>query len=128
MRLTTPVNELMSRLPAEIDRHESLAAAVDRMREEGVRHLPVLDGTTLYGVLSPRDVTTAWVREGEAASEMPVGDVCSTNPLAVEPTETVRDVARQMVERGITSAIVVDGSVLVGIFTSSDALSILAEG
>lgn len=128
MRRTAPVNQVMSRLPAEIDRRESLAAAVERMREEGVRHLPVMDGTTLYGVLSPRDVTAAWVRDGEAAAEMPVGDVCTANPLTVPPTEAVRDVARRMVERGVTSAIVVDGTVLVGIFTSSDALALLAEG
>ena len=113
MRRTDPVNHYMSRLPAEIDRRESLAAAVDRMREEGVRHLPVMDGPHLYGILSPRDVTTAWVREGDGAAEMPVGDVCTTTPLTVAPTDPVRDVARRMVERGVTSAIVVDGRVLV---------------
>ena len=128
MRLTAPVNQAMSRLPAEIERHESVTAAIDRMRVDGVRHLAVMDGPSLYGVLSPRDLTAAWVRDGEAAAEMPVGDVCTTNPLAVTPTETVRDVARQMVERGVTSALVVDQTTLVGIFTSSDALTILAEG
>lgn len=128
MRLTTPVNQVMSRLPAEIDRRESLATAVERLREVGVRHLPVMDGTALYGVLSPRDVTTAWIREGDAAAEVPVGDVCTTAPLTVAPTDTVRDVAARMVARGVTSAIVVDGTVLVGIFTSSDALTILAGG
>jgi CBS domain-containing protein len=128
MRRTAPVNEFMSRLPAEIDRRESLRAAVERMRDEGVRHLPVMDGATLYGVLSPRDVTTAWVREGDAAGDMPVGDACTTNPLTVGPREAVREVARRMVARGVTSAVVVDGTVLVGIFTSSDALAILADG
>lgn len=127
MRRTEPVNHHMSRLPAEIDRRESLAAAVERMRDEGVRHLPVMDGARLYGILSPRDVTTAWVREGEGAAELPVGDVCTTTPLTVAPTESVREVARRMVARGVTSAIVVDGPVLVGIFTSSDALAILAD-
>jgi len=127
MRRSAPVNTGMSRLPAEIDRRESLAAAVERMREEGVRHLPVMDGTTLYGVLSPRDVTAAWARDGEAASERPVGDVCTTTPLTVGPTDAVRDVAAGMVARGVTSAIVVDGTVLVGIFTSADALAILAD-
>ena len=128
MRRTAPVNHLMSRLPAEIDRRESVTAAVERMREEGVRHLPVMDGASLYGVLSPRDLTEAWVRDGEAAAELPVGDVCTTDPLTVGPTDAVRDVARRMVERGVTSAIVVDGNTLIGIFTSSDALAILADG
>lgn len=127
MRRSAPVNAFMSRLPAEIERRESLAAAVERMRAEGVRHLPVMDGATLYGVLSPRDVTAAWIRDGEAAAELPVGDVCTTTPLTVGPTDAVRDVARRMVERGVTSAIVVDGGVLVGIFTSVDALAILAD-
>jgi CBS domain-containing protein len=32
-----------------------------------------------------------------------------------------------MVERGVTSALVTDGDVLVGIFTSTDALRVLAD-
>jgi len=128
MRRTEPVNHYMSRLPAEIDRRESLAAATQRLRDEGVRHLPVMDGSHLYGVLSPLDVAAAWAREGDAASELPVGDVCTTTPLTVAPTDPVREVAQRMVERGVTSAIVIDGGVLVGIFTSSDALAIVAQG
>ena len=127
MRKSTPVREYMSRLPEEIDRRDTLATAVDRMSELDVRHIPVMDGASVYGVLSRADALDAWIRYGHRARESPVGEVCTRQPLEVLPTAPIGEVAAQMLERGVTSALVSDGNVLVGIFTSTDALRVLAE-
>lgn len=127
MRKTTPVRDHMSRLPEEIDRRESLASAIECMRGRHVRHLPVMDGPEVYGILSRQDVEDAWLRYGAATGAQAVGDVCSRDVLRVAPVATIPDVARQMVARGVTSALVVDDGMLVGIFTSVDALRMLAE-
>lgn len=128
MRKSTPVREYMSHLPEEIDRRETLATAVDRMAEREVRHIPVMDGPAVYGVLSRGDALDAWVRYGHRARQMPVAEVCTRAPLEVSPIAPIGEVAAQMLERGVTSALVSDGHVLVGIFTSTDALRVLAEG
>ena len=51
------VEEWMSRDPATVDAGSSTGVALDRMLEEGFRHLPVLDGGALVGVVSLRDLS-----------------------------------------------------------------------
>ena len=127
MRKTTPVREYMSRLPEEVDRAAPLRSALQTMTERHVRHIPVMNGVELFGVLSRQDVQDAWLRFGETADEKSVGDVCTRDVLTVDPLAKIPDVAREMVDRGITSALVLDAGVLVGIFTSTDGLRVLAD-
>jgi acetoin utilization protein AcuB len=126
MRKSTPVREYMSRLPQEVDRRETLATAMHRMQERAIRHVPVMDGAHVFGILSGRDAQAAWVHHGSAAGNVPVGEVCERRLLSVAPLAPIPEVARQMIDRGVTSALVVDDGVLVGIFTSVDALRVLA--
>lgn len=127
MRKTMPVGECMSRLPEEVDRREALSAVIHKMREHHIRHVPVLDGPRIFGLLSLDDVLEVWRREGASAGTFAVGDVCTRAPLTVSPLEPIPAVARQMVGRGVTGALVADNGVMVGIFTSVDALRILAD-
>ena len=127
MRKTMPVSECMSRLPEEIDRRDRLSVAMRRMRERCVRHLPVMDGPHVFGVLSRDDVEDAWLMHGAGVESWPVGDLCARAPLMVSPGVPIPEVAQCMVERGVTSALVVDEGMLVGIFTSVDALRLLAD-
>ncbi|MEK6229975.1 MAG: CBS domain-containing protein [Actinomycetota bacterium] len=48
----------------------SLERAAEAMVRGGFRHLVVVDGANLVGVLSMRDIVSCWVRDG-ATSEMP---------------------------------------------------------
>ena len=126
MRRTIAVREYMSRLPEEIDRRESLTTALRRMQAHDVRHIPVMDGAELFGILSRQDVLDAYLSHGPRAESLPVGDLCTVGPLTVSPVDTIPHVAAQMVERRVTSVLVTDGDMLVGIFTSTDALRVLA--
>jgi acetoin utilization protein AcuB len=119
------VSEHMSRLPHEIDQRERLATAIRMMETYAIRHLPVMDGPRLVGILSRQDVQNALHRHGAKAEADAIGDVCTREPLTLPPTTAVPEAARRMVERGVTSALVVDDGVLVGIFTSVDALQVL---
>ena len=51
----TLVGDVMTRRPQTIDPERPLAYALIRMYEGGFRHLPVLDGGRLLGVVSARD-------------------------------------------------------------------------
>lgn len=127
MRKTTPVCDYMSHLPEEIDRRETLAAAIERMESRAIRHLPVMDGPHVFGILSRSDALGAARRHGKHTGAPTVGDVCTRDPLVVAPFAPIATVARQMLDRAVTSALVVDEGVLVGIFTSIDALRVLAQ-
>jgi CBS domain-containing protein len=51
------VAEWMSKGPATIDANATVTDALNRMLEGGFRHLPVLDGAALVGVVSLRDLS-----------------------------------------------------------------------
>lgn len=51
------VAEWMSKGPATIDADATVTDALNRMLEGGFRHLPVLDGAALVGVVSLRDLS-----------------------------------------------------------------------
>jgi CBS domain-containing protein len=51
------VAEWMSKDPATIDAGASVADALDRLLEEGFRHLPVLENGELVGMVSLRDLS-----------------------------------------------------------------------
>jgi CBS domain-containing protein len=51
------VAEWMSKDPATIDAGASVAEALDRLLEEGFRHLPVMAGGALVGMVSLRDLS-----------------------------------------------------------------------
>ena len=53
--------------------------------------------------------------------------MCTRDPLTVGPMTPIVEVAQAMIERHVGSALVADGGVLVGIFTSTDALRLIAE-
>jgi CBS domain-containing protein len=51
----TTIGEVMTAAPITIGSHLTMTRALHMMHEAGVRHLPVVDGEILMGVLSSRD-------------------------------------------------------------------------
>lgn len=126
MRKTMPVRECMSHLPAEADRREPLSAVVRHMREQKCHHVPIMDGPHLYGILSRDDLHELALRGTTSLEDLCAGDVCTRDLLTVNPMTPIVEVAQAMIERRVSSALVTDGDVLVGIFTSTDALQLIA--
>jgi CBS domain-containing protein len=110
----------MSRLPYELDRRESVQQARIVMHGSGIRHLPIMDGAQLFGVVSIRDVPRGVVDGNTRLSE-----VCARDVFTVSPTDSVVEAARGMMRRKISSAVVLDAEVVVGMFTSNDAMAAL---
>ncbi|MEJ2576025.1 MAG: CBS domain-containing protein [Gammaproteobacteria bacterium] len=107
-----------------------------RMRESRVRHLPVLDGAQLVGILSDRDLRRPdWVDEAPDLAHpyvlddgLTVGDLMSRHPISVRTFEPLDHAARVFVEQGFGSLPVLDkGGHLVGIITKLDLIRALRE-
>jgi acetoin utilization protein AcuB len=97
------------------------------MRAYGVRHLPVLEGGRLAGLLSQRDaLLVETLREVDPATT-PVEDAMTTEVYVVAPSTPLKDVALAMVEHKYGCAVVVEGHHVVGIFTTTDALRALVS-
>jgi acetoin utilization protein AcuB len=116
----------MSVSPVVIGVGDTLAAAHRVMRERGVRHLPVLDAGRLVGVVSQGDLVLAESVAGVDPATDSVREAMSGDPYAVPPGAPLEEVAATMAERRLGSAIVVDRGVVIGVFTTVDALRALA--
>jgi CBS domain-containing protein len=64
---TTVVSEVMTANPRAVDAEESIEECLFIMREFGFRHLPIVDGKELKGVVSLRDVLLRHSAETERA-------------------------------------------------------------
>lgn len=104
-----------------------LEVALRMMVEAAVRHLPVVDRGHCLGVAHESDVL--WRLFSTAGSKPPTIDaVIRTPPLAVAAGDSVRVVARRMVEAGTDAALVFQDGELVGIVTGVDLLRLMATG
>jgi acetoin utilization protein AcuB len=120
------VQEFMSAQPYWIHAGAPLDRAKAVMAEHGIRHLPVMNNLTVMGIISQRDINLALGLEGTNPARLVVMDMCHGRPYIVAPRSPLREVAAEMAARGIGSAIVMDGTRLVGIFTTVDACRALA--
>lgn len=121
------IQQRMTRLPLEIEQIDNVANAKRLMELFGVRHVPVMSGLHLKGIVSHRDILNATIRLGKDIDDLPIEEICNHDVLTVSPLTPVDEAARQMLERGVGCAVVVDGCYVVGIFTSTDALKTLGS-
>ena len=124
----TTVADYMSRPPFCIQQKEPLVAAHSLMRVHGIRHLPVLDGERLVGLLSERDLHLIETLRSVDPRREQVAGAMTENPFAVAPDMALSRVAQVMYANRYGSAVVVEHGVVIGIFTTMDALRAISEG
>lgn len=123
------VSDVMTRGPMLLDIRHMLLEATTRMRELELRHLPVIDGARLAGMLTDRDILNYQAHHpGESIEGVPVSVAMGTEALTVGPDEPAATVAAAMYAQGLDVAMVVAEGRIAGIFTTTDALHALATG
>ena len=122
------VADYMSRAPFCIQQGEPLVAAHRLMRAHRIRHLPVLDGERLVGLLSERDLHLIETLRGVDPGREPVSEAMTAQPFAVSPEVPLAQVAQVMHANRYGSVVVIDNGIVVGIFTTMDALRTIAAG
>lgn len=117
----------MTRSPHSIGRKQTLTRAHELMREHRIRHLPVLDGGKLVGLVSQRDLHLIEALSDVKPDDVPVEEAMSQSPFTVPPDALLEDVVREMAEKKYGSAVVMEKGEAVGVFTTVDALRVLAN-
>jgi CBS domain-containing protein len=120
------IKELMKRSPTTIQVDDDLTTARDLMVWMGIRHLPVMDGGRLIGILSDSDVAAFQARTGTSPRDIgshPVEQAMHTPVETATPEVSVNEAAERMAERKISCLPVVEDGALVGIVTSTDILA-----
>jgi len=120
------IAERMTPTPQLIGAEQSIAAAHQLMRANGIRHLPVLHGGKLVGVVSQRDLHFIESLKDVNPEEVSVEEAMTQDVYAVPPRTPLKEIVNEMAERKLGSAVVVEGQKVVGVFTTVDALDTLA--
>jgi len=125
---TVPVGEFTTPDPITANEDMTIDDLRQLMETHGIRHLPVVRGTTVLGVISDRDVRLVLGLTGAEKLHVRAADIMATGPLTVSATAPLDEVAFAMSERKVGSVIVNDeDGQLLGIFTAIDALNALIE-
>jgi acetoin utilization protein AcuB len=122
-----PIRIHMTHAPHSIGRDQKLAAAHAKMRELGIRHLPVLEGGKLAGVLSQRDLYFVEALDAVDTQLVRVEEAMSQDVYAVGPDTKLGDVVAKMLEHKYGCAVIVENGSVRGIFTTVDALRLLVS-
>jgi len=117
----------MTKSPHTVGSEQMLATAHALMREHGIRHLPVLHGGKPVGMVTLRDLHLLETLSDVDPETVPVEDAMTTDLFLVTPEQPLSEVAAAMVERKLGSAVVARGSQVLGVFTTTDALRLLAR-
>jgi universal stress protein A len=112
------VGRLMCKRPITIGPDETLSEAYTRMRRAAVRHLPVVEGKQLVGMLSDRDLP-AYSGQLEHTR---VHVAMTPNPTTVSPDVSASTAAQIMLDHRVRALPVVEGETVIGVLSASDIL------
>lgn len=125
------VSDLMITGPITADPQMPVLEARQLMIAKRIRHLLVMDGPKLVGILTDRDIRLNMPSPATSLSiwelnyliaRMTVGSVMTKKLVIVGPRQDAREAALLMLDNKIGALPVVDQGLLVGIVTETDLL------
>jgi acetoin utilization protein AcuB len=121
------VRDIMSTAVVTIPVDGTVGRVCELMHERNIRHLPVLEGDRLVGVITDRDIgsATSALCLQPINPEGLVREVMVHPPKTAHPMDPVEDAARTMRTLKIGCLPVVESEKLVGIITGIDLLDAL---
>lgn len=126
--------QLMSTDVVTLDAKGTLDVADDLMKLKRIRHLPVLDGGVLVGLITQRDLFLAGVSsvlqfrrtaQQEWLARIRIAEVMTRDLVTTSPEVEVEEAVAKMVEHKIGCLPVVSGGKLVGLLSETDLLRYL---
>jgi CBS domain-containing protein len=139
MKKREPVSTIMTKNVVAVQLDDTLINANKLISKHHIRHLPVVHGEQLVGMISKTDLNRLtfsglFAGEGdvdEAVFDMlNIGQVMSHKPRAVKDTDTIKQVAEILSKEEFHALPVVDNddeSKLVGIVTTTDVIKYLLQ-
>jgi acetoin utilization protein AcuB len=117
----------MTHNPHTIGREQTLEVAHRVMREHRVRHLPVLEGGKLVGLVSLRDLHLIETLRDVDPAATTVDEAMTMDVYVAAPSTPLAEAVSVMAENKYGSVVVVDKAKIVGVFTTIDALNALTQ-
>ena len=121
------VQDYMTLAPHSIGSEQTIARAALIMNDHRIRHLPVLHGGKLVGILTDRDIKLVEAFRDVDPTQIRVAEAMTEAPYCAEPETPLDEVVERMAANKYGSAVVLRNQQVVGIFTLVDACRALCE-
>jgi acetoin utilization protein AcuB len=126
------VRDIMVKEVATLDINDELSLANDIMRLGRIRHLPVVDGGRLVGIVSERDLFRSSLAQAlgygtkttrEIMKTLSIKDVMVPEVVTIAPDAEACEAVQLMLDKKIGCVPVVAKDRLVGLITETDILA-----
>jgi len=130
------VKDVMKTQLVTLNADSKLGFANDIMYLGRIRHLPVVKGDTIVGILTQRDlyrssltsILTNWKENKEFLDSIKVSEVMTKNVITVAPEATIEEAAQIMIDKKVGGLPVVkEKNKLVGLITETDVLQYFVD-
>ncbi|MFC5193703.1 MULTISPECIES: CBS domain-containing protein [Bizionia] len=137
MKKRTPVSEIMTKTVITLNHTDELETAERLFKTKKIRHIPVVSGDAIKGMLSYTDLlrisfADAVDEEDDSVDTVvynmfTIEQVMAKNLVSVPSTTTIKEVAEILAVKEFHALPVVDHDKLVGIVTTTDLINYLIE-
>ncbi|MCT4699825.1 CBS domain-containing protein [Tenacibaculum haliotis] len=135
MKKRTPVSAIMSKNVITLSSSDDLMFAEKLFKKEKIRHIPVVSGSEIKGMLSYTDLLRISFADAVDIDEINVDtvvynmftidQVMAKNLVTVTSSSTIKEVAEILAKKEFHALPVVDNNELVGIVTTTDLINYL---
>jgi CBS domain-containing protein len=136
MKHREPISKIMTANVYIVKESDPLREAVAAIQKNKIRHLPVLKGNEVCGIISSNDINRlmfgSLYDNQDGANEaifdsLTIPQVMTTHPRTVSSHDTIKEVAEILSTSEFHALPVVDNGELKGIVTSTDIIKYMLE-
>jgi len=137
MKKREPVSKIMSDNLVTLNSKDDLTTAEELFKTHQIRHIPIVQGQEIIGMLSHTDLLRVsyaeTIQEYETEFDIvlnsifTIEQVMTKNVVTVQANSTIREVAEILAEREFHALPVIENNDLVGIVTTTDLITYLLE-
>lgn len=130
------VRDIMTHEVETASQTETVLDARDRFRLGGFRHLPIVDGERLVGMVSDRDVLRAagpslaqlsFEDDEGPGLDRTLAEIMTPVPITADMTMSIQEAADTLLRYDMSALPVLDEGILAGIVTTADILRLAAS-
>ena len=137
VRQRVPISEIMTTDLIVLNLNDGLDKAEHLFKLHSIRHIPVIDGDKIVGMLSLTDLLRISFADGAYEDEenietivynmFTISQVMAKNIESVSPNATIKEVAEELAAKEYHALPVVEDEKLVGIVTTTDLIKYLIK-
>ncbi|MFC4739022.1 CBS domain-containing protein [Flavobacterium ponti] len=136
MKQKVPVSSIMTQNVVKLNLNDDLTKAESLFKKNKIRHIPVVNGNRIIGMLSYTDllrisfvdaVDDDEIIDATVYNMFTVEQVMAKNLVTINPQTTIKEAAEILSTKEFHALPVCEGSLLVGIVTTTDLIKYLID-